>query len=77
MQAVGRYDGALQMFVEEPREADPARLGFLRWLVETGRLEHRTAGPATGELAKLVTFQAKGELPLAATAAPRRSGPAD
>jgi hypothetical protein len=65
MQEVGQYDGALQMFVEEPRDADPARLNFVRWLVENGRLEHRTAGPATGEFAKLVMFEPKGTLPLA------------
>jgi hypothetical protein len=63
--AGGRYDGTLQMFVEAPRDADPARLRFLRWLVESGRLEHRTAGPSTGEFAKLVRFEPKGELPLA------------
>jgi hypothetical protein len=36
--AVGRYDGALQMFVEGPRDVDPAYLNFVRWLVE-----HRAA----------------------------------
>jgi hypothetical protein len=65
MQAVGRYDATLQMFVEEPRDPDPARLGFLRWLVEAGRLEHRTAGPATGEFAKLATVEPRAGLPLA------------
>ena len=65
MQVVGRYDGALQMFVEEPRDADPARLRFLRWLAETERLEHRTAGPATGEFATLVAFDPRRTLPLA------------
>ncbi len=65
MQAIGRYDAELQMFVEEPREADPARLRFLRWLAESGRLEHRTAGPATGEFATLVTFEPRRTLPLA------------
>ena len=34
MKSLGRYDSALQMFVEEPREPDLARLTFLRWLVE-------------------------------------------
>jgi hypothetical protein len=65
VQALGRYDETLQMFVEEPRDPDPARLGFLRWLVETGRLEHRTAGSPTGEFADLVTPEPKGESPLA------------
>jgi hypothetical protein len=50
MQAVGRYDGSLQMFVEEAREPDPARLGFLRWLVETGRLTDRIINSASGDL---------------------------
>jgi hypothetical protein len=65
MQAVGQYDGTLQMFVEAPRDADPAHLNFVRWLVENGRLEHRTAGPSSGEFAKLVVFTPKGLLPLA------------
>ena len=34
MKAVGRYDTALQMFVEEPRDPDLRRLTFLRWLVD-------------------------------------------
>ena len=42
------YDNALQMFVHEPRDADLKRLAFLRWLAESGRLEHAVAGPATG-----------------------------
>jgi hypothetical protein len=53
--AVGRYDGALQMFVEGPRDVDPAYLNFVRWLVE-----HRAAGPATGELAELMRFDGQG-----------------
>ncbi len=44
MRAVGRYDTALQMFVEETREPDLRRLTFLRWLAEKGRLEHSIAG---------------------------------
>ena len=59
------YDGTLQMFVEAPRRADPARLGFLRWLVKNGRLEPGAAGPSTGELAKLTPFEPKDDLPLA------------
>ena len=46
MKAVGRYDTALQMFVEEPREVDLRRLTFVRWLVENNRLEHPVVGPA-------------------------------
>ena len=40
-----QYGGDLQMLVEEPREADPAYLLFLRWLAERERLEHPVAGP--------------------------------
>jgi hypothetical protein len=53
MKSLGRYDSALQMFVEEPREPDLARLTFLRWLVERGRLDHGPAGAPSGELAAL------------------------
>ena len=45
MRTVSRYDGALQMFVEEPREPSYEHLRFLRWLVEHGHLEHPVAGP--------------------------------
>ena len=48
MRAVGRYDGELQMFVEEPREPNYEHLRFLRWLVERGHLEHPIIGPPTG-----------------------------
>lgn len=64
MKAVGRYDSALQMFVEEPREIDLRRLSFMRWLIENNRLEHEAVGPASGEL----VVQAEAdvvELPLA------------
>jgi hypothetical protein len=53
MKSLGRYDSALQMFVESPREPDLARLTFLRWLVERGRLEHGPAGAPSGELTTL------------------------
>jgi hypothetical protein len=43
-----RYDSELQMFAEQPRDADLAHLRFLRWLGEHGRLEHTPAGPPTG-----------------------------
>ncbi len=48
-----RYDTDLQMYVEPPREPDPAHLRFLRWLCEHGRLEHRAAGAPAGEYAGL------------------------
>jgi hypothetical protein len=53
MKSLGRYDSALQMFVEPPREPDLARLTFLRWLVERGRLDHGPAGAPSGEFAAL------------------------
>ena len=56
------FDRQLQMFVEPPREADPAHLRFLRWLGEHGRLEHETAGPAVGEYAAAPTGVAADEL---------------
>ena len=45
------YDSVLQMFVQDPRDADVKRLAFLRWLAESGRLEQDVAGPATGSYA--------------------------
>jgi len=63
--AGGNYDGSLQMFVESPHDVDLAHLQFLRWLIETGRLGYGTAGPPTGEFARLVTYEPKVELPLA------------
>jgi hypothetical protein len=65
MKAVGRYDSALQMFVEEPRDPDMGRLTFLRWLVENDRLEHPVIGPASGELVMLTEEDEIEELPLA------------
>ena len=43
-----QYDAELQMFTDEPREPDLARLRFLRWLAERGRLEHEAVGDPTG-----------------------------
>ena len=60
--AGGQYDGSLQMFVEAPRDVDLARLRFLRWLIETGRLGHGTAGPPTGAFARLVTYETSDDL---------------
>ena len=65
MKAIGRYDSALQMFVEEPREPDMNRLTFLRWLVENDRLEHGVTGPASGEFVVLKAQADLAELPLA------------
>ena len=65
MKAVGRYDSALQMFVEEPREPDLARLTFLRWLVENNRLEHGVLGPASGDFVVVPQSEEIVELPLA------------
>ena len=48
MKKPNSYDSALQMFVQAPRDADPKRLAFLRWLAEHGKLEHEVAGPAMG-----------------------------
>ena len=65
MKAVGRYDSALQMFVEEPREVDLRRLTFMRWLIENNRLEHPVSGPASGELVVVAAEPEAIELPLA------------
>ncbi len=65
MKAIGRYDTALQMFVEETREPDLRRLTFLRWLVENNRLEHPVVGPASGELVVVAAQTELAELPLA------------
>ena len=48
MEAPGPYDGALQMFAEDPRDADVRRLEFLRWLAERGMLDHAVTGPPRG-----------------------------
>jgi hypothetical protein len=45
------YDGDLQMLRDTAGTIDLARLRFLRWLVDSGRLEHPPAGPPTGPLA--------------------------
>ncbi|MCC7370093.1 MAG: hypothetical protein IT306_16830 [Chloroflexi bacterium] len=65
MKAVGRYDSALQMFVEDTREPDMNRLTFLRWLIENDRLEHGVVGPASGELVVAMAKAELAELPLA------------
>ncbi|HEX3245361.1 MAG TPA: hypothetical protein VHX16_08150 [Chloroflexota bacterium] len=35
--------------MERPRAADLAKLHFLRWLAEQGRLEHEVFGPSSGK----------------------------
>lgn len=65
MKAVGRYDTALQMFVEEPRDPDMNRLTFLRWLIENNRLEHPVVGPASGEFVVAAAQAEIAQLPLA------------
>ena len=51
METLHRYDGTLQMFVDQPRDADARHLRFLRWLGERGALEHEVAGPPCGSYA--------------------------
>jgi hypothetical protein len=46
-----RYDPELQMFTDPPRDPDPARLRFLRWLSEISRLEHEPVGVPAGRYA--------------------------
>ena len=50
MQSIGQYDAQLQMFCEP----DVAKLRFLRWLIEEGKLEHATCGEPAGEYAQVV-----------------------
>ncbi len=65
MKAADQYDTALQMFVDEPRDPDLSRLGFLRWLIENNRIEHPAVGPASGELVVAMAQAEIAELPLA------------
>ena len=62
MKTLGQYDGSLQMFVEETREPDMARLEFLRWLVEHGKLEHKPAGPPRGTYSPTAHLDTEPEL---------------
>jgi hypothetical protein len=48
------FDGDLKMFREDGGPIDLARLRFLRWLIERGRLEHPPAGPPSGPLTESV-----------------------
>ncbi len=45
------FDSELEMFREEGK-VDYARLSFLRWLAERGKLEHPAAGPPSGPFAE-------------------------
>lgn len=63
------YDRNLRMFREPPRPIDMARLRFLRWLAEQGRLEHPPAGPASGELLALAGESSRTAQPPAGGAA--------
>jgi hypothetical protein len=63
---VNTYDATLQMFVQQPRAVDLARLRFLRWLAERGRLEHRPAGPSGGAFAHLDGVRPNDDVPLVA-----------
>ena len=60
------YDATLQMFVQQPRAVDLARLRFLRWLAERGRLEHRPAGPSGGAFARPAGDRPDDGMPLVA-----------
>lgn len=53
MKAAGQYDQELQMFCVAVREPDRAKLGFLRWLAERGKLEHAIFGEPRGEYARV------------------------
>jgi hypothetical protein len=44
-----RYDPELQMFADEPREADLTHLRFLRWLAEHRRLQQDMAAASGHE----------------------------
>jgi hypothetical protein len=47
------YDHDLHMLIETPKPVQLARLGFLRWLGEQGKLEHEIAGEPSGPLVAL------------------------
>lgn len=55
MTTAGSYDKRLQMFVQEPRDANLATLRFLRWLAENGRFGRPVAGPPAGIYAEAPT----------------------
>ena len=49
MSGATEHTDAQASVIERPREADLAKLRFLRWLAEQGRLEHEVFGPPRGE----------------------------
>lgn len=58
MGAIGPYDSALQMFVEQKRDADQSRLEEVRWRVENGRAGVRPVlGRPTGMYAKAFGYE--------------------
>jgi hypothetical protein len=62
MNSTRHYDGELQMFCEPVHEVDLARLRFLRWMVEQGKLEHDASGEPTGEYAGLQRLIGEGTI---------------
>jgi len=55
------------MFCEPVHEVDLAKLRFLRWLIEQGKLEHDAFGASSGEYAGLAPMEGS-DLDLAAGA---------
>jgi hypothetical protein len=55
MKELGKYDSALQMFVEKPREVDMSGLRFLRFLAERGRFSNRPLSVPMGDNVKKLT----------------------
>ncbi len=49
---VQNFDSELKMFREEAAPVDYARLRFMRWLIEHGRLDYPPAGPPSGPFAE-------------------------
>lgn len=45
------YDPNLQMFVDAPRECDPAHLTFLRYLADSGQYDSRPVSLPAGSFA--------------------------
>lgn len=50
----GQYDPELHMFRERPKNLDPNRLRYLRWLVVEGVLGDREIYPQTAEAVESV-----------------------
>jgi len=62
MNSTRQYDGELQMFCEPVHEVDLAKLRFLRWMIEAGKLEHEVAGAPAGEYAGLQRLIGEGTI---------------